>query len=429
MADSIRGSLPPSYKHLFNTFFDRPKVVETRATCERCAMCNHGDPSPVTMEYFDSSTKCCTFWPALPNYLVGAILADETPEMAEGKRRIRNAIAKRVGVTPWQMARPRKMSLLMQGYADVFGRARSLKCPYYDDNNPEGTCSIWRHREVICMTYYCKYSGGMRGYDYWNALKEYLGHVQRILSKNAATVVDRKVVEPQFKKNILTLEEMEDLPPKDSDYAAWWGPWVGREEDFYLRCHEWVSNVSPAEFAKNVDESEVGKQVLSDLVAKYELLESKILPKSLVRNARMRETHVGDKVVVTSYHRYDPFSLDKDLFEVVGLFKADQTLEENLERLKRDEGIELAPELIEYLFVAGVLVEPKAKAAEAKEATAENTGERSGRRAALRAILEARGLSSDEAANAKIDAGDIAKLDLWIKKAAVAKTVADVLSD
>jgi len=427
MVDSLRSTLPPVYRHLLNEFFDKPKVVETRATCDRCSMCDHGDPSPVAMEYFDPTTKCCTFTPLLPNYLVGAILADESPEMAVGRGRIKNTIGKRISVTPHYVGRPRKVSLLMTAYADVFGRAKSLKCPYYDDDNPAGTCSIWRHREVICMTYYCKYSGGMRGYEYWGALKDYLMIVQQILAQTAARIVDPTVVEPQFKRNLLTLEDMEDLPPKDSDYAAWWGRWVGREEEFYLKCHEWVQNVSPAAFAKHVDASKEGKAALERLVAKYELTQNKILPTNLVRNPRMKESHVGDKVVVTSYHRYDSFALDKELFEVCGTFRADQTLDENLERLKREDGIELAPELIEYLVAAGVLVEPPKPGA--APTPADNAGERSGRRAALNAILEVRGIGPDADARTKIDAADAAKLDLWIKKAAIARSLAEVLED
>lgn len=429
MAESMRSMLPPSYHHLFGAFFDRPKVGETRATCERCSMCDHGEPSPVPMEYFNPSTKCCTFWPILPNYLVGAILADGTPEMAEGRRRIRRAIEKRIGVAPQFMSRPRKMSLLMLGYQEVFGRAQSLKCPYYDDDNPAGTCSIWRHREVICMTYYCRYSGGMRGYDYWVALKNYLGLVQRALAKSAAKAVDPNVIEPQFKKNMLTLEDMEDLPPKETDYKAWWGRWVGREEEFYLKCHEWLQGVSPEEFVKNVDQSEDGKKALDELIAKYEILESKIVPQSLVRNARMREQHVGEKVVVTSYHRFDPIAIDKDLFEVVGMFKADQTLQQNLDRLRDEEGIELTPDLVEFLFVSGVLVEPtKAKIAGAQENAAESEGERTGRRAALKAIINARGLAIDAAELALIDGGSATQLDLWIKKAAIAKAASEIFS-
>ncbi len=430
MADSIRSMLPPSYERLFQGFFDRAKPVETRATCNRCSMCDHGDPSPVAMEFFDHETKCCTFWPILPNYLVGAILADESPGMAEGKRRIQSAIEKRIGVTPTWLSRPRKWTLLMQAYSDVFGRAKSLKCPYYDDTNPEGTCSIWRHRETICMTYYCKFSGGMRGYEYWMALKDYLGHVQRTLAVAATKEVDGSVQEPGYNRIQLTLEEMDDLPPKDSDYRSWWGRWVGREEEFYRKCHEWVSAVSVADFVKNVDETENGKKLLANLISKYEILDGKILPSSLVRNGRMREQHVGDKVVVTSYHRYDSFALDKDLFEVVGMFKADQTLEQNLERLQKEEGIELTPDLVEYLFAAGVLVEPtRGAVAEAKGDSAEVTGERSGRRAALLAILDARGLEADAVAKNRFDGATVAQLEQWIRRAAIAKTVDEVLTD
>lgn len=427
MVDSIRSSLPPVYGHLLNAFFDRPKVVETRATCANCSMCDHGESSPVAMEFFNPDTKCCTFWPTLPNYLVGAILSDTSPEMAEGKRRLEQIIAKRVGVTPWRVDRPKKMSLLMNGQPEAFGRARSLLCPFYDASNPAGACTIWRHREVVCLTYHCKYSGGMRGYEYWRALKAYLQHAQSSLAQAAAREVASDVSEPQGKETVLSLEDMEDLPPKGSDYTSWWKSWVGREVEFYKKCHEWVASLPPAQFAKNFDHSKQGAQLLADLIAKYDLLESKILPKNLVRNARMRETHVGDKVVVTSYHRFDSFALDKDLFEVVGMFKADQTLEENLERLKRDEGIELVPELVEYLFATGVLVEPGK--GNANKPTAGSSEELQGRRAALGAVLEARGLAADDAARARIAAADATTLELWIKKAAVARAIDEVWRD
>lgn len=428
MAESIRRSLPPIYSHLFNAFFDRPKVEEHRAECASCSMCDKGVPSPVPMEFFDPTTKCCTFWPILPNFLVGAILADESPELAEGKRRVQKLMEGRIGVRPMWLDRPRKLSVLMANYGDAFGRAKSLRCPYFNLETPEAACTIWKHRETVCHTYYCRYSGGMRGFDYWTALRTYLSFVQHMLARSAMKAVDPTVVEPQLKELMPTPEDMDDLPPKD--YESWWGSWVGREQEFYVRCHEWVQKISPADFAKNVDQTKDGQRILADLIAKYDALEAKILPKTLVKNGRMREQHVGDKVVVTSYHRYDSFAIDKDLFEVVGQIKADQTLEQNLERMKRDDGVELAPELVEFLYAAGVLVEPGKKWGDNKDIAPENekaNGELAGRRAALRAILEARGLVPDRAANAKIDAADKGALDLWIKKAAVALSVDKVL--
>lgn len=433
MAESIRESLPPVYRHLVSDFFDRPKVVEGRATCDSCVMCDHGQPSPVAMEYFNPDTKCCTFTPNLPNYLVGAILTNTSVAMAEGRQRVRAAIAKRIGVTPCVLSRSRKLTLIMSGYREAFGRAKSLLCPYYDGSNPKGTCSIWLNREAVCMTYYCKYSGGMRGFRYWSALKSYLEYVQRSLARNAVAAIDSKLVEPYFEGNILTVEEIDDLPPKDSDYRKWWGRWVDREEEFYAQCHAWVKSLTAAEFAKHVDGSQGGKRLLDDLVSRYEVLSNKVLPKSLVKNRLMKEIHTGDKIVVTTYHGYDSFSLDKDLYEVVGMFRADQTLEENLERLRQD-GIEIVPELVEYLFATGVLVEPpsakratKGTSNQAAGAATENPSD--GHRAALHAVLEARGLSVDDATQTKIDAADTPTLELWIRKSAIASTIEEAFSD
>ncbi|HVJ91360.1 MAG TPA: hypothetical protein VM580_16260, partial [Labilithrix sp.] len=254
MVESIRASLPPVYRHLVNDFFDRPKVIEGRATCDNCAMCDHGQKSPVAMEFFHPDTKCCTFHPNLANYLVGSILADKSPAMAEGKKRIRAIIKTRVGVAPQFLSRPRKLTLIMSNYSEAFGRAKSLLCPFYDGSNPEGACTIWKHRESVCMTYYCKYSGGKRGFSYWTALKRYLFFVEALLARSAAHAIDPRVKEPRGDR--LTLEDIEDLPAKDADYRTSWQSWVGREEVFYLKCHEWVSRLSPKEFAKSVDGSE-----------------------------------------------------------------------------------------------------------------------------------------------------------------------------
>jgi hypothetical protein len=359
MAESLRSMLPPVYRPVFSDFFDRAKPDETRATCADCAMCDKGEPSPVPMEYFLSDAKCCTYFPQLPNYLVGAILADDSPDMALGKERIRERIKSRIGVTPHWLTRPHKMTLIMQSYSNAFGRAKSLLCPYYDTSNPSNSCTIWRHREAVCMTYYCKYAGGQRGFDFWSALKAYLGYAQRQLARHAQVAVAEGVLEPVLQKNQLSVEDIEDLPPKASDYMRWWGPWAVREEEFYVKCHDWLRSSRREVFQRSVDQTNEGQLLVQALLAAHTKLQDKILPKSLVRNARMKEDHVGDKVVVTTYHRYDSFALDKDLYDVIGLFRANETLEANLARLAKD-GAELAPELIEYLFAAGVLVEPAA---------------------------------------------------------------------
>jgi Fe-S-cluster containining protein len=422
MGDSFRGMLPPVYQPLFEPFFDKDKVKETRAECEKCSMCNHGEPAPVPMEYFRSDTKCCTYWPQLPNYLVGAILADPSPEQEEGKKRLRKIIASRKAVTPYWVSRPGRWQLLLSAYGNAFGRAGSLRCPFFDQEHPEASCTIWRHRETICMTYYCKYNGGQRGYDFWVAFKDYLAQVQASTVRFATDAIDTSLINPQLNLKDLTVEEIDDEPPKDSDYARWWGKWVGHEEEFYIKCYEWLASVPREQFMMNVDSIESVKAALDKLKSAHEVLEAKLIPTSLVRNARMREQHVNDKVVVTTYHRYDSFSLDKDLYDVVGLFRGDQSLTENLERLKKD-GVELAPDLIEFLFAAGVLVTPPKKVT----SDPEDPKALEARRVSLDAIIQARNIKLDESQLAKLaEPMNAASLDALVIRAATAKSAADL---
>src|SRR5689334_16917323 len=100
MSASIRDTLSTSHRRVLPAIFDRPSVPESRATCDDCAMCHKGGASAGPVVHFEPDVKCCTYQPALPNFLVGAILADDTGELEEGKRRVRERIATRVGVTP-----------------------------------------------------------------------------------------------------------------------------------------------------------------------------------------------------------------------------------------------------------------------------------------------------------------------------------------
>jgi hypothetical protein len=411
---ALREVLPPVYRAFMGDVFDRERVSERRATCAECAMCDKGEPSPVPMDYFRPDTKCCTFFPRLPNYLVGAILTD--PESAEGAKRIRARIATRIGVTPRFVTRPRKTELVMSQYGAAFGRAKSLLCPYFDD----GRCSVWKHREAVCMTYHCKYEAGQRGFDFWTALRKYLALVEHRLAIAAAHAVDPSLVEPE--RGTLTVEDIEDQPPKD--YARFWGAWGSREDEFYARCHEWTKRVSQAEFVQNVDATAEGKHLLDAMAKAHEAIERRTLPMHVMKNPSMTELHVGEKVVVTTYHRYDSFSLDKDVHAVVARFSPDRTLAANLAELEA-EGIVLVPELVEFLVTTGVLVPPEGD----RPVRIDPKGDLAGRRAALLAILDARGIAVDDETLERVRTAGTATLDTWIRRAALATSHQDVFSD
>ncbi len=137
MADSFRSKLPKTYSHLPGPLFDRPTFDETRSTCDDCAMCANAGQRGVELpgdEYFEPTLKCCTYHPLITNFLIGGLLADESPELDEGKRRIRAKIAARIGITPRGVAPPRMQRVVYNAARERgFGRAPSLLCPYMDE--------------------------------------------------------------------------------------------------------------------------------------------------------------------------------------------------------------------------------------------------------------------------------------------------------
>jgi hypothetical protein len=375
MADALvtlRKKLNPLYAELFDETFDRPEVVETRATCETCAMCDHGQLAPVAMDYFKPDAKCCTFYPSLPNYAVGAILADTSDDLAEGRRRLRAKIAARVGVTPQAIASPRMYNVVYTAArgSGAFGRSEALLCPYFDKENG-GRCTVWQYREAVCSTYFCKHTAGKPGWEFWSALKGYLSLVEMKLRVFASLSVDSTVSEPPQERLALTKEDVDGLPPTDEDYAHFWGngAWVGREEEFYIACYEKVRSLPRAEFAKNIDDSPDGRAMLARVATTYDLIPANETPKSLVlySGKLLKKRVTDDAVVVTTYNAFDAFSVEKELYEVLGLLKPEETLEQNLARLDEEHDVRLAPELLHYLFVHGVLVEPEASKKESEK--------------------------------------------------------------
>ena len=72
-----------------------------------------------------------------------------------------SGIAPVVGVTPLGLARPPVQHLLYRhGRERGFGQSVALLCPHYLGDS--GGCGIWRHRNGVCATWFCKHTRGER---------------------------------------------------------------------------------------------------------------------------------------------------------------------------------------------------------------------------------------------------------------------------
>ncbi|MEP7121145.1 MAG: hypothetical protein ABJE95_09555 [Byssovorax sp.] len=357
MNDTIRTLLPGLYQPLLPAVFDTEVPAEPKATCSTCAMCPPKDAPPAAADvtYFRPDSKCCTFEPRLPSYLVGAILADERPDLAEGRRRVRAKIAAKSGATPQWLAPPARREVLMgAGWRHGFGRSLLLLCPYFESDG--GLCTIWRHREAVCSTFFCKYDSAADGEQFWRSVRALVGYVERVLSLH----VTRELIpgyEPPVTTRDLTLEELEDRAPSERDYQALWGAWAFREEELYLRAYELVRGLDRPRFQAILADAEYEKRSAT-MTAAHTRITSPALPRHLMPRPDLVARPTDGGVLVTTYSRYEPLLLTEALHDVVQAFGGGGTVAEVRERLLREEGIDVPEELLQGLYQYRVLVEP-----------------------------------------------------------------------
>jgi len=206
---------------------------EKFANCSECFHCIH----PQSASY---NTKCCTYHPHIPNYVVGAILTDESVGIKEGKTRIKNLIADRVGVTPYGIIPPPEYPAAKRRFAQTKKKTRedneALNCPL----NLLGTCTIWNYRPELCATYHCASVSGQKGGQFWKIYYRYLTHIERVLSRYVMLELNYPLEHIQIKKikpEKVDLYNTEGQIDPDR-YAQMWRENNGSEDGYYIKCYE-----------------------------------------------------------------------------------------------------------------------------------------------------------------------------------------------
>ena len=243
----LEDTLPSIYHSIIPSLLDIEYPAETIATCNTCTYCRHSQ-SPYI------GTKCCWFYPKLPNFIIGAILANEHEGLALGSRLVRAQIKARAGILPYGTVPPlfhyrlRKKIVVQDTRLRSAKSIESLRCPYHD----QGNCSIWEYRNSTCATYFCTSIGGKSGLRFWEKIKQYLKTTETSLAQYAmlqmgwslANIKTDKVTTSDF-----NLEDEQGII-NEENYKKLWGAWAGREEEFYIKCYQIVSKVDSKTFKR-----------------------------------------------------------------------------------------------------------------------------------------------------------------------------------
>src|SRR5215471_13536873 len=181
-AETITTVLPPLYARWMDDLLRAEIPHETRSTCDDCAMCAPaGESAGKDSFYFSPVTKCCTYQPKLPNFLVGQALANSDFAFSAGRKTLEKRIDEGVSVTPLGLQQSRIFEVLYHNGKEAFGHASALRCPHYLEEGG-GRCGVWRHRNSICATWFCKHERGALGLSFWHRMRNLLLAIERSLS-------------------------------------------------------------------------------------------------------------------------------------------------------------------------------------------------------------------------------------------------------
>src|SRR5438105_5046218 len=169
--------LPGPYERWFTEMCGRPAPVESRSTCDSCAMLP-GAPGLPPEGPFEPAVRCCTYHPHLAAHFVGGILEDGADS---ARALVRARIAGREGVTPLGLGPGPAYSAASQRLGNQpgsFGHSHELLCSFHD----AGRCTIWQHRGAPCAAFHCKFDRGALGSGLWSLISVAFNAVERGLA-------------------------------------------------------------------------------------------------------------------------------------------------------------------------------------------------------------------------------------------------------
>lgn len=335
--------LPPLYATWLTELLGGPLPEEHAATCSRCAMQSDSVPEGYR---FQADAKCCTYVPTLPNYLVGGALRELPP--GPGRASLERRLADPVVCTPHGLDVSEDDRLRYQEVvaSESFGRDPDLRCPHYLAEGG-GLCGIWRHRNGVCATWFCKHDRGAAGQRFWHAVEALLSLVERELCHWCACQLLYRDAPPG------------ELPADDE--LPEWAAWAPHARDYYVRAAALVAELTWPEVqviagpdgAAAADKVRLARAALGPIVSAAPALVQLRRPGALVPGP-LRVSHrdpVSTRLV--SYSDSDAIDLPSELVALLPRFDGRPTALVLAELAA--EGVTLTDDLVDRLVDFAVL--------------------------------------------------------------------------
>jgi hypothetical protein len=311
------------------------------------------------MGSYAPDVKCCSYLPTLANYLAGEVLLDDTPSAAAGRASLVTRIEGRAGISPLCVGMTPVYQLLYRfGSGNAFGHSKALRCPHYVEAS--GACGIWRHRNAVCATYFCKHERGETGRAFWEAVRNLLGVVEVQLARWCVLELDlgapalahlfpSPAREPP-ENAALGLGDLDGTPDEGARRALW-GRWYGRELDLYVACARMVRGIALDEVLRRCGPEARARAAL--VAAAWERFAAPVPERLHARRLQVLSTSERSCRVV-AYSPLDPLEMPRALFDALHHFDG-RSAHDALAAVVAEGGPALAPSLVRKMVDFGIL--------------------------------------------------------------------------
>lgn len=344
-------SLPVLYQRWADELLPEGIPRESQATCLDCAMCTGCAPeTDPAFGYYNRATKCCTYFPDLPNFLAGRAALQENPGAAALRAIIENERDRR-GTASLRAVQPSaKIATIYAGHhKEGFGRDPDMLCPFAIEADSETgpLCGIWQQRNSVCSTWFCKHERGLNGTRFWQALQGLFGALEWSLSWWA---IHQVLEHPERAISVGPLET--NRPHRMSLKPDAWRQWPGNRLDFYLRCAEAVEALSCREAIEIAGMD--ARLFATELATRYQILRNldpperlRVAPFNILRQD-------GNRATLQSLSCSEPLEAPALLIQLVPAFDG-RPVTEVLDAIHRETRIKLDPRLVRRLYDFGIL--------------------------------------------------------------------------
>lgn len=356
---AIKVYLPEFFHPFLPEIFSREIPSEIFTNCTECPMIcgSRKELGFDESKPFAPDTKCCTYFPHLPNFLVGAVFFDTDTSLEVGRNKLRDHIMSRKGIFPHGIYPTKKYSALYElGKAEGFGKSQMLKCPFYLEGMYN--CGLWKYREAVCSTWFCKHVGQQSGHLFWSSVTKCLRYIEESLIAYVLKNENLPFIHPYGENKNISYEDLDDLQLNKDEYNFRWGKWAGKEEEFYIRAYQYVKDLTPEKISSLMG---INFQVLlAELEERYNVMLE--IPEHMIADPAREFSEIKKgyyrillKTWIERNDSYVTYAIDIPSI-VIDKFDGTLTTLEVLITLKEKYDIDLGRDILIALYQHGILI-------------------------------------------------------------------------